>query len=380
MLRAVNIHISKDVAALFINLWLVFNDMYRKILHIDMDAFFASVEQHDKPELKGQPVVVGSETSRGVIAAASYEARKYGVRSAMPSTTAKRLCPGLVFVKHRMHRYKEVSSIIFEIFHNYSSLVEALSVDEAFLDVSGRDTDFDKAINIAYEIKEEIKTKTGLTCSAGIAMNKFLAKLASDIDKPDGLYAVYPSEAEQFIADLPIESFFGIGKVTAEKMHRYGLHTGADLGNAERSFLDRNFGKAGKFFYDIARGIDNREVEPDRPRKSVGAELTFEKDLTTDFAIISELYKLEKELWSRIQKHGKTGKTITVKAKFDDFSQVTKSYTFGRLIDSFEILHTEATKLRKQMDLKRRGVRLLGVTISNLEGERLTDEQLKIWE
>ncbi|MFO7852283.1 MAG: DNA polymerase IV [Bacteroidota bacterium] len=354
--------------------------MHRKILHIDMDAFFASVEQNDRPELKGKPVVVGSDSPRGVIAAASYEARKYGIRSAMPSTTAKRLCPGLVFVKHRMYRYKEVSSSVFDIFHNYSSLVEALSVDEAFLDVSDSASDFNAAIKIAYKIKKEIKTKTGLTCSAGIAKNKFLAKLASDIDKPDGLYAVYPSQTEKFIADLPIESFFGIGKVTAEKMHRYGLHTGADLRNADRSFLDRNFGKTGKFFYDIARGIDNREVEPDRVRKSVGAELTFEKDLTSSFEIISELYKLEKELWSRIEKHGKTGKTITVKAKFDDFSQITKSNTPGGLIDSFEVLHAEATKLRKQMDLKRRGVRLLGVTISNLEDEHLADEQLKIWE
>ncbi len=355
------------------------HDMDRKILHIDMDAFFASVEQNDNPELKGKPVVVGSESSRGVIAAASYEARRFGVRSAMPSTTAKRLCPELVFMKHRMARYKEVSSIIFEIFHNYTSLVEALSVDEAFLDVSTRALDLNSAIAIAYEIKKDIRRKTNLTCSAGIAINKFLAKLASDINKPDGLYTVYPSETDQFIAGLPIERFFGIGKVTAEKMHRYGIHTGADLRNAERSFLDRNFGKAGEFFYDIARGIDNREVDPDRPRKSIGAELTFEKDLTTGFEIITELYKLEKELWSRIEKHGQTGRTITVKAKFDDFSQVTKSNTLDCPVDSFEFLHAETTSLREQIDFKRKRVRLLGVTISNLEDEHLTDEQLKIW-
>ena len=345
-----------------------------------MDAFFASVEQNDHPELQGKPVVVGSDSKRGVIAAASYEARKFGVRSAMPSTTAKRLCPGLVFMKHRMSRYKEVSSIIFDIFHNYTPLVEALSIDEAFLDVSAFVPDFNSAISIACQIKKDIKEKTNLTCTAGIAVNKFLAKLASDINKPDGLFTVYPSEIDRFIASLPIERFFGVGKVTAEKMHRYGIHTGADLRNAELSFLDRNFGKAGKFFHDIARGIDNREVDPGRIRKSVGAELTFEKDLTKDFEIIAELYKLEKELWLRIEKHGKTGRTVTVKAKFDDFSQVTKSNTPGRLVDSFEVLHRETTLLREQIDFKRKKVRLLGVTISNLEDEHLTEEQLKIWE
>ncbi|MBN1387254.1 MAG: DNA polymerase IV [Bacteroidales bacterium] len=354
--------------------------MNRKILHIDMDAFFASVEQNDNPELKGKPVVVGSESSRGVIAAASYEARRYGVRSAMPSATAKRLCPGLVFMKHRMSRYKEVSSIIFNIFHNYTPLVEALSVDEAFLDVSAFASDFKSAISIAYQIKKDIMEQTSLTCTAGVAVNKFLAKLASDINKPDGIYTVYPSDIERFIANLPIERFFGVGKVTAEKMHRYGIHTGADLRNAELSFLYRNFGKAGEFFYDIARGIDNREVEPGRVRKSVGAELTFAKDLTTDFEIIAELYKLEKELWLRIEKHGTTGRTVTVKAKFDDFSQVTRSNTLSRLVDSFAVLHDETTKLREQMNFKRRGVRLLGVTISNLEDEHFADEQLKIWE
>lgn len=354
--------------------------MGRRILHIDMDAFFASVEQTDNPELKGKPVVVGSASARGVIAAASYEARKYGVRSAMPSITAQRLCPGLVFRKHRMSRYKEVSSMIFKIFHNYTPLVEALSVDEAFLDVSLQAVDFNSAISIAYQIKKDIRKKTSLTCSAGIAANKFLAKLASDINKPDGLYTVYPSDIDMFIAKLPIERFFGVGRVTAEKMHRYGIHTGADLRKVEISFLNRNFGKAGKFFYDIARGIDEREVETDRPRKSIGAELTFEKDLITDFEIITELYKLEKELWSRIEKHGKTGKTITVKVKFDDFTQITKSNTLDKMVDSFGFLHTETTRLREQMNLKRRGVRLLGVTISNLEDEHFNDEQLKIWQ
>ncbi len=353
--------------------------MDRKIVHIDMDAFFASVEQKDRPELKGRPVVVGSDSSRGVIAAASYEARKFGVRSAMPSSTAKRLCPGLIFTEHRMYRYKEVSSLIFDIFHNYSHLVEALSIDEAFIDVSKTAVDFNSTIALANEIKKDIREQTGLTCSSGISINKFLAKLASDINKPDGLYIIYPSDIHHFIYELPIERFFGIGRVTAEKMHRYGIHTGADLREAGLSFLERNFGKAGNFFYDIARGIDNREVEPDRIRKSVGAELTFEKDLTTGFEIIAELYKLEKELWLRIEKHGKTGRTITVKVKFDDFRQITKSNTLDRPVDSFDILHAETQKLREHIDFKRKRVRLLGVTISNLEDEHLRGEQLKIW-
>ncbi|HDZ41306.1 MAG TPA: DNA polymerase IV [Bacteroidetes bacterium] len=353
--------------------------MDRKILHIDMDAFFASIEQKDRPELKGRPVVVGSDSSRGVVAAASYEARKYGIRSAMPSITAKRLCPGLVFTKHRMYRYREVSSIIFDIFHNYSPLVEALSIDEAFLDVSMTAANLDAATAIARNIKKEIRDKTGLGCSAGISVNKFLAKLSSDVNKPDGLYIIYPSDIDQFICSLPIERFFGIGKVTAEKMHRFGIHTGTDLRRADLSFLERNFGKAGMFFYDIARGIDNRKVEAGRIRKSIGAELTFEKDLTTDFEIIAELYKLEKELWARVEKQDKRGKTLTVKVKFDDFRQITKSYTLDRQIDSFSVLHSTMQRLREQIYFKRKRVRLLGVSISNLEDEHLPGEQLKIW-
>jgi DNA polymerase-4 len=353
--------------------------MDRKIVHIDMDAFFASVEQMDYPELKGRPVVVGSDSPRGVIAAASYEARSFGVRSAMPSTTAKRLCPGLVFTRHRMYRYKEVSSLIFEIFHAYSPLVEALSIDEAFLDMSKAAADLDAAAGIAVRIKDEIRLKTGLSCSAGISVNKFLAKLASDIKKPDGIYLIPPSDIDDFICDLPIEGFFGIGKVTAERMHRFGIHTGADLRRADLSFLERNFGKAGRFFYDIARGIDRREVEPDRIRKSIGAELTFEKDLTTGFEIIAELYKLEKELWSRVEKHGRTGRTVTVKVKYDDFRQVTRSNTLDQAVDSFAVLHKETQKLREQIDFKRKKVRLLGVSISGMEDEHAGWGQLRIW-
>lgn len=353
--------------------------MNRRILHIDMDAFFASIEQKDNPELKGRPVVVGSDSSRGVIAAASYEARSFGVRSAMPSSTAKKLCPGLIFTRHRMQRYKEESQLIFDIFHTYSPLVEALSIDEAFLDVTESAADIDAAAFIAMKIKKEVRDKTGLSCSAGISVNKFLAKLASDINKPDGMFNIYPSDIDKFICDLPIEGFFGIGKVTAEKMHRFGIHTGAELRRANLSFLERNFGKAGRFFYDIARGIDNRMVEPDRIRKSIGAELTFEKDLTTGFEIIAELYKLERELWSRVEKHGRTGRTVSVKVKYDDFRQVSRSSTLDHPVDSFAVLHAEIQKLREQIDFKRMKVRLLGVSISGMEEEQPGGSQLRIW-
>lgn len=345
-----------------------------------MDAFFASAEQKDNPELKGKPVVVGSDSDRGVVAAASYEARKYGIRSAMPSSVAKRLCPHLIFRKGRMSRYKELSSMVFDVFHKHAPLVEALSVDEAFLDVSNITEELDDAVALAYKIKAGINSSTGLTCSAGVSVNKFLAKLASDIDKPDGLYTIYPADIERFIESLPIERFFGIGRVTAEKMHRYGIHTGYDLRNADLSFLNRNFGKAGSFYYNIARGVDEREVNPGRERKSVGAELTFDHDLSTPFEIIAELYKIEKELWSRLQKHGTTGRTITVKVKFDDFTQITRSNTLSRVVDSFSTLHTETTAIRRQIDFKRKRVRLLGVSVSNLGIDKPPGEQMKIWE
>ncbi len=314
------------------------------------------------------------------MAAASYEARKYGVRSAMPCTVAKRLCPGLIFRKHRMTRYKEVSENVFEIFHNYTDLVEGLSVDEAFLDVSDRVSDLEEAALIARNIKEAISDRTGLTCSAGVSVNKFLAKLASDIDKPDGLYIIYTADIDDFVGKLPIEGFFGIGKVTAEKMHRFGIHTGYDLRKADLSFLKRNFGKAGTFYYDIARGIDERAVNPGRERKSIGAELTFGRDLLTDFEIIAELYKLEKELWSRVEEQGKSGRTVTLKVKFDDFRQITRSRTLNRVVDSFKTLHAETTIIRRQINFRRKKVRLLGVSISNLGVDSLRDEQMTLWE
>ncbi len=352
----------------------------RKIIHIDMDAFFASVEQLDNPELRGKPVAVGGSSERSVVAAASYEARKFGVRSAMPSVTAKRLCPELIFVRHHFDRYQELSQQVFDIFREYSDLVEPLSIDEAFLDVTTDRKNIGSATLIAGAIKEEIKEKTGLTASAGVSVNKFLAKIASDINKPDGLYVILPEDAEKFIETLPVERFYGIGRVTAEKMHRLGIHTGNDLRMADRLSLIRNFGKSGLFFYDIVRGIDNRPVEVSQERKSIGTEYTFEKDLVTTFEIVAELYKIEKELMNRIEDAGTTGRTVTLKVKFADFRQITRSKTLPYYIRKFDSLHQEVTNIRKKLDLKGSRIRLLGVTVSNLENDDTDDPQLHLFE
>jgi Nucleotidyltransferase/DNA polymerase involved in DNA repair len=352
----------------------------RKIIHIDMDAFFASVEQLDNPELRGKPVAVGGSGERHVVAAASYEARKFGVRSAMPSITAKRLCPDLIFVRHHFDRYEEISSRVFEILRDYTDVVEPLSIDEAFMDVTSDKKKIGSATIIAKEIRKEIKNKTGLTASAGISFNKFLAKIASDIRKPDGLFIIPPEDAEKFIESLPIEKFYGIGKVTSEKMHKLGIHQGADLKKWDLSSLVRNFGKAGKFYYDIARGIDDRPVEPFSERKSVGTELTYEKDLTTRFEIIAELYKIEKELMERLENTETTGKTITIKVKFANFRQVTRSKTLQKYIRDFDTLHREVSLIRRSMKLEDVRIRLLGVSISNLESEDSEEHQLDLFE
>ncbi len=345
-----------------------------------MDAFFASVEQLDNPELRGKPVAVGGSSERSVVAAASYEARKYGVRSAMPSVIAKRLCPELIFVKHNFVRYNEVSGIVFEIFKEYTDIIEPLSIDEAFLDVTDDKKKIGSATVIAKLIRKEIKQKTGLTASAGISINKFLAKIASDINKPDGLFLIRPEDAEKFIQDLPVEKFYGIGKVTAEKMHKLGIHKGSDLKMLDLVSLVRNFGRAGVFFFDIVRGIDDRPVEPDQERKSVGTELTYEKDLTTNFEIIAELYKVEMELMERLGHSGTTGRTITLKVKFSDFRQITRSKTVQNYIRDFETLHREVSLIRKSLKLEGSRIRLLGVTISNLEEDDVGDRQLHLFE
>ncbi|MDM7919649.1 MAG: DNA polymerase IV [Methanosarcina sp.] len=352
----------------------------RKIIHIDMDAFFASVEQLDNPDLRGKPVAVGGSGPRHVVAAASYEARKFGVRSAMPSVIAKRLCPDLIFVKHHFERYEEVSEQVFSILREYTDLVEPLSIDEAFLDVTSDRKGIGSATLIARKIKKEIREKTGLTASAGISMNKFLAKIASDINKPDGIFLIGPDDAGKFIEQLPVEKFYGIGKVTSEKMHKLGIHTGADLKKWDIVALIRNFGKAGKFFYDIARGIDERPVKVCSERKSIGTEITFEKDLTTRFEIIAELYKVEKELMDRIGDAGTTGRTVTLKVKFSDFRQVTRSRTLQCYLRDFDTLHREVTVIRKSLKLEGEKIRLLGLSISNLETEDCGDRQLDLFE
>jgi DNA polymerase-4 len=345
-----------------------------------MDAFFASVEQLDNPELRGKPVAVGGSGERSVVAAASYEARKFGVRSAMPSVIAKRLCPDLIFVKHNFERYNEVSSRVFDILREYTDLVEPLSIDEAFLDVTEDKKKIGSATVIAKKIRSDIKCKTGLTASAGISVNKFLAKIASDINKPDGLFLIRPENAEKFIEELPVEKFYGIGKVTALKMHKLGIHKGSDLKTWDMLSLVRNFGKAGVFFYEIVRGIDERPVETVQERKSVGTELTYEKDLTTSFEIIAELYKLEKELMERLEHSETTGRTITLKIKFSDFRQITRSKTLQGYIRDFSTLHREVTSIRNSLQLKGTAIRLMGITISNLESEECEERQLHLFD
>ena len=345
-----------------------------------MDAFFASVEQLDNPELRGKPVAVGGSGDRSVVAAASYEARKFGVRSAMPSTIAKRLCPDLIFVKHNFTRYTEISACIMEIFREHTDLIEPLSLDEAFLDVTSDKKNIGSATLIAKRIRKEIKSRTGLTASAGISVNKFLAKIASEINKPDGLFLIRPEDAEKFIEELPVEKFYGIGKVTSQKMHKLGIHKGADLKKWDLVSLVRNFGKAGVFFYDIVRGNDDRPVEPDQERKSVGTELTYEKDLVTRFEVIAELYKLEKELMERLEHSETTGRTITIKIKFSDFRQITRSKTLQNYIRDFDTLHKEVSGIRKSIKLEGTRIRLLGVTVSNLENDECEDRQLYLFD
>lgn len=339
----------------------------RKIIHIDMDAFYASVEQRDNPLLKGKPVAVGRAEKRGVVSAASYEARKFGVRSAMSSLIAKQKCPSLIFVKPQFEKYKKVSKQIRDIFNEYTDLVEPLSLDEAFLDVTVNKKNMQSATLIAKEIREKIFKTTMLTASAGISVNKFLAKIASDYNKPNGQCVIPPEEAEKFVEDLPIEKFFGIGKVTAEKMKKYGIFKGIDLKNNDLAFLIKHFGKQGEYYYNIARANDNREVNPDRIRKSLSTEYTFDKDLTTKFEIITELYKIEKELIARMQKSNYYGRTITLKVKFANFEQITRSKTFNKEIKDFKTIHKTAKELIYTVDLSNVKIRLLGLGVSNKE-------------
>ncbi len=364
------------LSAISINLQRKLEILQRKIIHIDMDAFFASVEQRDFPELKGKPVAVGGNSERGVIAAASYEARKYGVRSAMPSKVAVRLCPQLVFQKHRFDVYKEVSRQIREIFFEYTDLVEPLSLDEAFLDVTENKKGIDSATQVAREIKQKIFEATQLTASAGVSVNKFLAKVASDQRKPNGMFIIKPNGVKPFVEQLPIEKFFGVGKKTAEKMHQLDIHKGKDLLRFDLPRLVHYFGKAGQYFYDIARGNDERLVRPHHERKSVGIENTFSKDLVDEQQIQLELNRLKEGLIKRLSKSGKQGKTLTLKVKFDNFEQITRSKTLHEPIGE-KLLSELAAELIREAPLNR-PIRLLGLTISNFKGEDEEPEALQL--
>jgi len=304
----------------------------RKIIHIDMDAFYASVEQKDFPELIGKPLAVGGSEIRGVISAASYEARKFGVRSAMSGVQAKKLCPDLVFVRPRFERYSEISKIIRKIFYEYTDLVEPLSLDEAYLDVTQNKKGNPSASLLAQEIRKRIFEETGLTASAGISINKFVAKVASDYNKPNGQKTVNPDEVEPFLEALDIRKFYGIGKVTAERMYQFGIYTGKDLKNRSLEFLEQHFGKSGTHYYYIVRGIHNSPVKPNRISKSVGAERTFNENLSSEVFMEERLESIAKELEKRLQKHKIAGKTITLKIKYSDFSQQTRSKTLPYFI------------------------------------------------
>lgn len=338
----------------------------RKIIHIDMDAFYASVEQRDRPELHGKPIAVGDATARGVVAAASYEARRFGVHSAMPSVTAARKCPDLIFVKPRFEIYRAVSQQIREVFAEYTPLIEPLSLDEAYLDVTENLKDMPIATEIALEIRSKIKMATGLNASAGISYNKFLAKMASDLNKPNGQAVITPKNGPSFVEKLAVRKFHGVGPATAEKMHRLGIETGADLKAKSLQFLAQHFGKSGPYLYGIARGIDNRQVRPNRMQKSVGAEDTFMLDIDDLHAAVSELKPLADKVWGYCEAKGISGKTVTLKIKFSDFSQATRSRTIPLPVKGSPDVLRIATDLLSTVYPFKRSVRLLGVTLTSL--------------
>ena len=345
-----------------------------------MDAFYASVEQLDNPELRGKPIAVGGSEERGVVAAASYEARKFKVRSALSSKIAKYRCPELIFVKPRFERYKEISEQIREVFYEYTDLVEPLSLDEAFLDVTENHFNNPSASLIAQEIRDKIKERTGLNASAGISINKFTAKVASDINKPNGQKTIPPEEVLSFLEQLPIHKFFGVGKVTAQKMNKLGIFNGAHLKACTLDFLNKNFGKSGKHFYDIVRGIQRSEVNPNRARKSIAAERTFETNLSSEVFMLERLEKIAEQLEGRLKKTKAKGKTVTLKIKFSDFTQQTRSKTIDQFTDEKKVFYPIVKELLYQDELNET-VRLLGISITNLEdqaSDNSVDVQLKL--
>ncbi|SFX96869.1 DNA polymerase-4 [Paracoccus pantotrophus] len=352
----------------------------RKIIHVDMDAFYASVEQRDNPDLRGKPVAVGGSAARGVVAAASYEARVFGVRSAMPSVTAKRRCPDLIFVKPCFEVYRAVSNQIREIFAEHTDLIEPLSLDEAYLDVTENKQDIPIASEVARIIRARIKEVTGLNASAGISYCKFLAKMASDLNKPNGQAVITPSRGPQFVAELPVKKFHGVGPSTAAKMERLGILTGADLRAKSPEFLRQHFGKSGERYYWISRGIDNRPVEPHRERKSIGAEDTFSEDIFALDPAKEEIDALSAKVWRSCEAKELTGRTVTLKVKYADFQQITRSRTVERGVRDAAELAGIASALLESLFPVEKGIRLLGVTLSSLElqGEDGGEEQLSL--
>ncbi|MEO9461294.1 MAG: DNA polymerase IV [Marinomonas sp.] len=342
----------------------------RKIIHVDMDAFFASVEQRDDPALRGKPVAVGGAGGRSVVAAASYEARKFGVRSAMPSVTAKRLCPDLIFVRHRFDAYKEASRTIRKVFEHHTPHVEPLSLDEAYLDVTQDRLGIGSATRIAELIRQEIRAKTKLTASAGVSYNKFLAKIASDQNKPDGVCIIRPGQGADFVAGLPVRRFHGIGPKGAEKMAKLGIVTGADLAAQSIDILCANFGSQADYLYRAARGIDLRPVRAHRVRKSIGGERTFSEDISSGAALRETLANTIEYVWESIEKAGGKGRTVTLKMKYNDFTNITRSRSVDHNISGKgEFAAISAGLLEEALPLSK-PIRLMGLTLSNLEGAK----------
>jgi DNA polymerase-4 len=339
----------------------------RKIIHVDMDSYFASVEMRDNPNLVGKPVAVGHAGDRGVVATANYEARKFGVKSAMSSKLALKACPELVFVPPRFDAYREVTRIIRSIFRDYTQLVEPLSLDEAYLDVTNANCGIPTATKIAKQIKEDILRETRLTASAGVSYNKFLSKIASDYRKPNGLYVITPEMGPAFVEGLKIGRFHGIGPATEKRMNEIGVYNGRDLKQKSLTELQHVFGKSGTYFYWIARGVDNREVEVDSPRKSIGAENTFEVDKTEFESLYEELEPLASKVWAHTKRLGVNGKSVTLKVKFSDFKQITRSRTLIKNVESEDELMETGTHLLKEILPARMGIRLIGITLSGFE-------------
>jgi DNA polymerase-4 len=348
------------------------NDLpIRKIIHVDMDAFYASVEQMDHPELKGKPIAVGGSEKRGVVSAASYEARKYGVRSAMSGVQAKRNCPNLIFVRPRFDRYNEISKKIRKIFYDYTDKVEPLSLDEAYLDVTENKKGNPSATLVAKEIRERIFNEVGLTASAGISINKFIAKVASDYNKPNGQKTVDTEEVIPFLEQLDIRKFYGVGKITAEKMYQLGIFTGRDLKSKTIEYLDEHFGKSGRYYYYVVRGIHNSEVKSDRIRKSLAAERTFNENLSSEIFMLEKLAHIAEEVSKRLNNSKVAGKTVTLKIKYSDFSLQTRSKTLPYYINDKSLILETAKDLLYQEKLHN-SVRLLGISMSNLNIESTT--------